>query len=318
VLLREHELYSAAQIAQRLPYKALIAELRDAFRQGIQAPLRSMYSIDVASGAQVTFGFMPAWRAGEILAAKLVTIFPDNVSQGLPTIHAQIVLCEGKTGIPLAIIDGTEVTRRRTAATSALAASYLADENAEYLVIVGTGAQAIHQALAHAQVRPIRRIGIWGRSPGKASALAESLRQKSQVFSVHVVDDLEAKVREADVISCVTGACDPVVFGEWLKPGSFLDLVGSHTPDRRECDDEAVRRSRIYVDTFAGVRAEAGDLLVPLRRSVIQDSDILGDLHALCRGEVAGRRTLDEITLFKSVGSAIEDFAAARMIVATS
>jgi alanine dehydrogenase len=312
------KIYSAAEVAQRLPYKALIAGLRDAFSQDIQAPLRSMYPINLASGSQATFGLMPAWHAGEILATKLVTIFPDNASQGLPTIHAQIVLFDGRTGIPTAVVDGTEVTRRRTAATSALAASYLANENAECLVVVGTGAQALHQALAHAAIRPIRRIGVWGRSPVNARALVEALRQHSQAFSVHVVDDLEAEAREADVISCVTGACDPVVFGEWLKPGSFLDLVGSHTPDRRECDDEAVRRSRIYVDTLAGAQAEAGDLLIPLRHGVIRQSDILGDLHALCRGEVAGRVTPHEITLFKSVGSALEDLAAARMVVAAT
>ena len=311
-------IYSAAQVAQRLPYKALIAGLRDAFSQDIQVPLRSMYPINLASGSQATFGLMPAWHAGEILATKLVTIFPDNASQGLPAIHAQIVLFDGRTGVPTAVVDGTEVTRRRTAATSALAASYLANENAERLVVVGTGAQAIHQALAHAAVRPIRRIGVWGRSPAKARAVVETLRQHSQAFSVHVVDDLEAEAREADVISCVTGVCDPVVFGKWLKPGSFLDLVGSHTPDRRECDDEAVRRSRVYVDTLAGALAEAGDLLIPLQHGVIRQSDILGDLHAFCCGEVAGRVTPHEITLFKSVGSALEDLAAARMIVAAT
>jgi alanine dehydrogenase len=309
--------YSAAQVAQRLPYEALIAGLRDAFASDIQAPLRSMYPINLASGSQVTLGLMPSWLAGEILATKLLTIFPDNVSQGLPTIHAQIVLFDGRTGIPTAVVDGTEVTRRRTAATSALAASYLANEHAEYLVVVGTGAQALHQALAHAVVRPIRRIGVWGRSPERAQAVVEALKEKSGAFSAQVVDDLEAGARQADVISCVTGACDPVVFGEWLKPGSFLDLVGSHTPDRRECDDEAVRRSRIYVDTLAGARAEAGDLLIPLRHGIIRHSDILGDLRALCRGDVAGRGTPGEITLFKSVGSALEDLTAARMVVAT-
>src|SRR5579863_8109585 len=164
-------IYSAAEVAQRLPYKALIAGLRDAFSQDIQVPLRAMYPINLASGSQATFGLMPAWHAGEILGAKLVTIFPDNASQGLPTIHAQIVLFDGRTGIPTAVVDGTEVTRRRTAATSALAASYLADIRAEYLVVVGTGEQALHQALAHVTIRPITRIGIWGRSPGKAQAL---------------------------------------------------------------------------------------------------------------------------------------------------
>jgi alanine dehydrogenase len=310
-------IYTAAQVAARLPYKGLISELRRAFSEDIQAPLRAMHPIGLTSGSQATLAVMPAWCVGESLVTKLVTIFPDNSSQGLPTIHAQIVVFNANTGIPTAVVDGTEVTRRRTAATSALAATYLAREHAEFLLVVGTGAQAIHQALAHAVVRPINRVGIWGRSPAKARSVVESLKQTTQEFSVHVVENLEAAARDADVISCATSACYPVVFGEWLKPGCFLDLVGSHTPDHRECDDEAVRRSRIYVDTLVGTRGEAGDLLLPLKRGVIQQCDVLGDLRALCRGEVIGRSTSDEITLFKSVGSALEDLAAARMVVGT-
>jgi alanine dehydrogenase len=310
-------IFSADQVAQRLPYKALIAGLRDAFAQNIHAPLRSMYRLNNEYGLQATLGLMPAWQAGEIIVTKLLTIFPDNSKHGLPTIHAQIIVFDGRTGVPTAVIDGTEVTRRRTAATSALAASYLASEKGEYLVVVRTGAQAMYQALAFAEVRPIHRIGIWGRSPRKATHLARALQKKSQSFAVHVVNDLEPEVRKADLISCVTAAREPLVFGEWLKPGAFLDLVGSHTCDNRESDDEAVRRSRIYVDTLAGAMAEAGDLLIPLREGIIRPSDILGDLHSLCRCEVAGRGTPDEITMFKSVGSAVEDLAAARMVAAT-
>lgn len=307
-------IYSAAQVARRLPYKTLICGLRDAFSQDIKAPMRSIYSIDLSSGSRATFGLMPAWHADDLLATKLLTIFPDNAGQELPTIHALIVIFDGRTGRPTAVIDGTEVTRRRTAATSALAASYLANEHAESLVIVGTGAQALHQALAHATVRPIRRIGVWGRTPGKAHTLAGAIEQQLRTVSVRAIDDLATGIREADVISCVTGASSPIVFGDWLKPGSFLDLVGSHTPDHRECDDEAVRCSRIYVDTLAGALAEAGDLLIPLRQGIICRSDILGDLGALCRGEISGRGTPLEITLFKSVGSALEDLAAARIV----
>jgi alanine dehydrogenase len=310
------QVYSTAQVAERLPYRALVEALREAFCQNIQVPLRSIYSIDLGPGTPATLGLMPAWQAGDMLAAKLLTIFPDNAARGLPTIHAQIVVFDGRTGIPTALIDGTEVTRRRTAATSALAATYLANEQSQNLLIIGTGAQATHQALAHAALRPIRRIGVWGRSVEKAHALAEILAQTSQTFSAYVVQDLEAQARQADIISCATAASDPVIFGEWLKPGAFLDLVGSHTPEHRECDDNAVRRSRLFVDTLNGAMAEAGDLLIPLRDGAIRPSNILGDLHMLCRGEVAGRVEPDEITLFKSVGSALEDLAAARLVTA--
>ena len=312
------KLYSAAQVAHSLPYPKLIEALRIAFGQNIQTPLRTMHSIDRPTGGPpATFGLMPAWLAGEVLATKLITIFPDNASQGLPTIHAQIIVFDGKTGVPTAVVDGTEVTRRRTAAASALAASYLAHRHAEELLVVGTGPQAVHQALAHATVRPIRRIAIWGRSMHKARAVADQLTHGDAQFSVDAVDDLQAAVRSADIVSCVTSASEPLVLGAWLKPGALLDLVGSHWPERRECDDEAARRSRIYVDTRSGALAEAGDVLIPLRKGVIGPSDIIGDLHSLCRGESVGRRTPEEITFFKSVGSGLEDLTAAQL-VATS
>lgn len=308
------KIYTAAETAQRLPYRTLIEALRQAFSQHIEVPARSMYSIEMASGSNATLGLMPAWQAGGAIAVKILSIFPDNTSQGLPTIHAQILLLDGMNGHPVALIDGTEVTRRRTAATSALAACFLAHERAENLLIVGTGPQALHHVLAHASVRPIRRIGVWGRSHDKAQRVVESLMHVVPTGSIGVVDDLQAAAREADVISCVTSSPNPVVFGAWLKAGAFLDLVGNHMPERRECDDEAARRSRIYVDALGGALAEAGELRIPLANGTITQSDVVGDLHALCRGEVSGRRTPEEITLFKSVGYGLEDLAAAKLV----
>ena len=255
-----------------------------------------------------------------MIATKLVTVFPDNAARQLPTIHAQIVLFDGKSGVPAAIIDGTEITRRRTAAASALASTYLAREDARELLILGTGPQAFHQALAHAAVRPIARIHVWGRSPARLAALVQSLRQhvrkdeNSHALRIEIAEDLESAARGADIISCATSAAVPLIEGRWLKPGSFLDLVGSHSAERRESDDEAVRRSNIYVDTLKGALAEAGDLLIPLKSAAIRESDIRGDLHALCRDQVGGRATRDEITLFKSVGTAVEDLAAAKLV----
>lgn len=314
------KVYLAADVAQRLPYTKLVEALRVAFRNDIQAPLRSFYEIDTPFGTRATYGLMPAWQAGEVIATKLITIFPDNAALDLPTIHAQIVLFDGKSGVPTAIIDGTEITRRRTAAASALAATYLAREDARELLVIGTGPQAFHQALAHAAVRPIMRIHVWGRSPGKAAALVQSLMRhgaksgNSSSPCIDAVEHLESVARGADIISCATSAAVPLVDGRWLKPGAFLDLVGSHSPDRRECDDEAARRSTIYVDTLKGALAEAGDILIPLKSAIVRESDIRGDLHALCRKQVSGRTTADQITLFKSVGTATEDLAAAKLV----
>ncbi len=280
--------YSAADVTLRLPYASLVEVLRGAFRADIQAPLRSFYQIDMPSGAQSTYGLMPAWQAGEVIATKLITLFPENAARDLPTIHAQIVLFDGKSGAPIAIVDGTEITRRRTAAASALAATYLARGDARELLVIGTGPQAFHQALAHAAIRPVTRIRVWGRSPAKAAALVQSLKQQvtrgehSSSPCVEAAEHLESAVRAADIISCATSAAAYVVEGVWLKAGAFLDLVGSHSPNQRECDDEAARRSSIYVDTLKGALAEAGDLIMPLKSGVISESNIRGDLHALC------------------------------------
>jgi len=269
---------------------------------------------------------MPAWQPGEAIGLKLFTLFPQNPARGLPTIHAQVLLFDGKTGVPVAVIDGTEITRRRTAAVAALAATFLAREAASRLLVVGTGAQAPHNALALAAIRPIREITIWGRSRARAEKTARDIadawprqaESHGRKVRVPVADDLESAVRAADVVSCATSSSTPLVHGAWLAPGAHLDLVGSHSPNERECDDEAVRRARVYVDTMTNAMQEAGDVLMPIRSGVVPGSHVLGDLYGLCRGDVGGRQTADDITLFKSVGSAHADLAAARMVAAAS
>lgn len=308
------QFYSAKDVARALSYEALVTKLRESFVEGAVVPPRSMLPVELPSGARALFALMPAWQEGRTLSVKLVTIFPDNPARGLPTIHAQILLFDGATGIPQALVDGTEVTRRRTAAVSALAATYLAREDARSLLLIGTGAQAPHNALALAAVRPIDRIGVWGRSVEKARAVVSALAPQTRC-KVQLVDDLEKAAREADVISCATSASTPLVQGAWLKPGAHLDLVGSHSPNARECDDEAARRAKIYVDTMAGALREAGDVLMPIRAGVIREADVIGDLRGLCRGEIEGRRSAGEITLFKSVGSGLADLAAAQLVV---
>jgi alanine dehydrogenase len=311
-------IYSAEEVARSLPYETLVDNLRDAFIGDLRVPVRWIRSLDDGEGSKGTLGMMPCWQVGELVVVKLLTIFPSNARCDLPTIHAQIVAFDGTTGTVLAVIDGTEVTRRRTAATSALAATYLARPDAAKLLVVGTGPQAIHQVLAYTRVRGIRQVMIWGRSQYKAERVVEQLRRESLPVSVHVAEGLEQASRAADIISCVTSAIEPVVEGSWLKAGAFLDLVGSHSANHRECDDDAVCRARVYVDTFDSALAEGGDILIPLRRGIIDRSHIVGDLHGLTRLQVEGRRSADEVTLFKSVGSALEDYAATRMILAVA
>ena len=210
------------------------------------------------------------------------------------------------------MLDGTALTLRRTAAASALAASYLARADSAVHLMVGTGALAPHLIAAHRAVRPIRETRIWGRDPDKAAALAASLAA-SGTAAIAVLDLAEAAAT-ADIITCATLSPEPLVRGAWLKPGAHLDLVGSYRPDMRECDDDAVRRARIFVDTDAALH-EAGDIVQPLRSGVLTRERIAGDLSGLVRGSCDGRRGADEITLFKSVGTALEDLAAAELAV---
>jgi len=303
---------TAEEIRRVLTYPALIAALDEAFRGDIHVPVRHHHTI-ARPDADATLLLMPAWnRDGErFLGCKLVTVFPANAARGTPSVYGSYFLMSGETGEPLAVMEGRELTAWRTAAASALAARHLACADASHLLMIGAGALAPHLVHAHAAVRPIRRVSLWNRTRGRADALAAGLQNG---FDVTVTTDLEAALGEADIVSCATLSAAPLVQGARLKRGVHVDLVGGFTPAMREADDEAVRRARIYVDTRAGALKEAGDIVDPIRRGIITEADVQGDLFDLCRGAVVGRKTPDEITLFKSVGTAIEDLAAAMLV----
>jgi alanine dehydrogenase len=302
----------ADAVIAALDYSALIERLREAFREGVTTPLRHHHTIPVPGAADATLLLMPAWQQGRYIGVKAATVFPSNSAHDLPSVMGLYLLLDGETGTPVAVIDGPSLTRRRTAAASALAAGYLARTDAHRLVMVGTGALAPELIEAHGVQRGLREVAVWGRSPEKAEALAARLDRPER--RVRAVTDLEAAVREADIVSCATLTREPLIRGAWLAPGCHLDLVGGFRPTMREADDEAVRRARIYVDTREGALTEAGDMTEPLARGVIAISDIRGDLFALTRGDAPGREDASEITLFKSTGTALEDFAAAVLV----
>jgi alanine dehydrogenase len=305
-------LVTAEEIDRVLTYPALVDALREAFRAEIKAPVRHHHAIGNA-----TLLLMPAWSGGNataepFLGTKIVTVFPDNGKISKPAVLGSYILMSGATGEPLALMDGTVLTRWRTACASALAASYLAREDAAHLVMVGAGALAPHLVRAHASVRPIKRVTLWNRTRGRAVQAAFGLAVGG--LEVEVSDDLEAAVRDADIISCATLSAEPLVRGKWLKKGAHVDLVGGFTPKMREADDDAVRRARVYVDTRAGATKEAGDIVQPLKSGALKKESIHGDLFGLCREEAKGRSGNMQITLFKSVGTAIEDLAAAMLV----
>src|SRR5690349_5673053 len=306
----------ADAISAALTYPALVEALREAFRADITVPVRHHHTIP-QPGRDATLLLMPAWNESgtaneRFLGCKIVTIFPDNAAAGHPSLHGRYLLMSGATGEPLALMDGRALTAWRTAAASALAASYLARADAEHLVMIGAGALAPHLVRAHAAVRPIKRVTLWNRTHGRAVSLAFGLTVTG--IEATIAEELEAAVRDADIVCCATLATEPIVRGAWLKPGTHVDLVGGFTRKMREADDEAVRRARVYVDTRAGALKEAGDIVVPLRREVIDKKQIVGDLAELCRGKAKSRTSDKQITLFKSVGTAIEDLAAAMLL----
>jgi ornithine cyclodeaminase len=296
-----------------LPFDALIAAIEAMFVTGCEVPARHVHEISVGAGESGRVLIMPAWQPGGYMGIKTVNIFPGNAARGKPALFSTYILYDGVSGEPLAQIDGNEITSRRTAAASALAARYLAREDAASLLVVGSGRVARLLPYAYREVLPIRDVQCWSRNHAAAVRLAAEL--SADGFVAHACDDLEAAVRQADVVSCATLAIAPVIRGEWLRPGSHLDLIGSFTPHMREADDACFAGARLFVDTVEALQ-KSGDLLGPMARGVFTSGDIGGTLEALCRGQAAGRRNDGERTVFKSVGTALEDLAAAVLVMA--
>lgn len=295
-----------------LGFPALIEGLRQAFRKGgIETPPAELYAIPTLQGTEGALILLAAWQPGRHVGVRLTTVFPDSAEARKPARHGSYLLFDGKTGEPVALFDGQALTARRTAAASALAATYLAQPDCERMLMIGTGALATHLIEAHASVRPIHNVLVWGRDSEKAARLAHRLDRRR--LKVAPTTDLPRAVHGAQVICCATAAQEPILKGEWLQPGVHIDLVGGRTPQMREADDETMRRARIFVDTREAAVSEAGDIAAPMATGVIAPHDIAGDLFELTRGERAGRRFHNQITLFKSVGHSLEDLAGAQI-----
>ena len=307
------KIYEAADVNEALSYPDLIEAVRATFGAPAGTPRRMVFRLDEASGSPDAFAVLPSWNA-EVMGVKAFTYLPGNAAKGRPILHSKILLFDRHTGAPLALVDGTSVTYWRTAAVAGLAADYLARRDAARLLICGTGNLAPFMALAHASVRPIEEIGVWGRRRDRAARIVERLREERPELSCAVVDDLERAAREADIISCATGAHDPIILGAWVRPGTHTDFFGNHERTGRECDSALVEKASVYVDSRVNVLNEAGELLIPMEEGRFKAEGIVAELAELCSGAVPGRRSDDEITLFKSVGTALSDLAAAHLV----
>lgn len=304
---------SAADIDQAFDYQEFLPLLKEAFCGDYQVPQRHHYEYENGVGDNTsTLLLMPAWSNGEYVGIKTVTVSPYNGQFDLPSIQGTYTLINAKNGLVDCLMDAKALTVKRTAATSALAASYLAKPEAKTLLMVGTGALAPELIQAHCIVRPIEKVLIWGRSIEKAQALIKDLSHLP--VTLEGVENLEEGVKSTDIISVATLSLEPLVFGDWLQPGQHLDLVGAYRPDMRETDDEALKRSSLYID-HPGALKETGDLAIPLAEGMIKEDDIQNELKGLCAADELARKSDQEITLFKSVGHALEDLSGALYIL---
>jgi ornithine cyclodeaminase/alanine dehydrogenase-like protein (mu-crystallin family) len=299
---------TADEVHGALALPALADAIGAALKSSALAPLRQAYALSTDD----TLLTMPAWSANG-LGVKIVTVMPGNRVLGKATVAASYLLLDRATGEPRAVIDGEALTIRRTAATSLLAARYLARADVRTVLVIGTGRLAPMMARAHCAERPIDRLLIWGRDPTASERTAREL--SAEGLPAFATSELDRALSSAGIVSCATTATRPIVQGQWLVPGMHLDLVGAFKRGMREADDAAIARCLIVVDTYAGALAEAGDVIEPIENGTITRSAIVGELAELVEGHVTGRRSESDITLFKSVGTAVADLAAAQLLL---
>lgn len=298
-------------IEETTSFPDIINLLENAFAKNTTlVPMRHHHDFpNPEKGSDSTLLLMPAWNPGTDAGVKLVTVNPENVQTDLPSIQGIYIYFDSTNGIIKAILDAKNLTAKRTAAASALASSYLSRENSSTLLMIGTGALSTNLIRAHACVRPIRKVFVWGRDFRKAQNICKQL--KNEKYSVEAIHSIKEKIETADIISCATLSKEPLILGRNLCEGQHIDLVGSFKPDMRESDDDAILKSTLFVDTMQGVLKESGDILKPIQNGLISENDIKSDFFDLCSKKKMGRESDKEITLFKSVGHALEDITAA-------
>ncbi|HZF75505.1 MAG TPA: ornithine cyclodeaminase family protein [Acetobacteraceae bacterium] len=296
----------AEEIRRLLPWDRLEAALERMFREGCEAPLRHRHAVP-GQGGEGTLLLMPAWRAGGHVGVKIVQVAPGNPARGLPAVQATYLLSDADTGVPLALLDGGELTDRRTAAASTLAGRYLARPDSRRLLVLGSGRVASALAEAWSARFPIREIAIWSPTPANAGRLAQRLAAHGLPARAVASPDPAG----FDIVSAATLSATPLVRGADVAPGTHVDLVGAFRPAMREADGALMARATVVVDTRAGAMAEAGDIVQAIEEGAIGPGHGAAELAELCRGTHPGRRSAEEVTVFKSVGWAGEDLAAA-------
>ena len=304
---------NAETVNRALAFPKLVNALEQSFASDITVPPRLHFDMaNPKAERETTLLMMPAWQAGEVAGVKIVTVAPENGSKGLPSIQGSYLLMDIDTGSMMAMMDAPALTARRTAAASALASRFLSRENSETLLMIGTGTLSSKLIEAHASVRPIKKVYVWGRNKSKAEAICQQVAHLE--VDVQAIDNIEDYIAQADIISCATLSKEPLVFGKQLQPGQHLDMVGSYRPDMREMDNDCLTGSRLFVDNFEGALRETGDMAIPLKQGVITKEQVEADLFSLSKQEFNMQRSNEDITVFKSVGHALEDLTAAKLV----
>ena len=303
------KILTAEHVHAALRYPDFIDDLRTAFAGNFTMPRRQVMALDEAGGSHDAFAMLPAWN-DEVIALKAFTYFPENPPP-YHSLYSQIMVFDRRHGQPLALVDGASVTYWRTAGVSALASRFLSRADSRTLLLLGTGNLAPFLIRAHASVRPLTQVLIWGRNPAKAAKLVAVMERSFPQIAFEVAGDLQRSCSKADIIVAATGSSEILVHGAWVRDGTHADFLGNHHATGRECDTEMITRASVYLDTRANCFNEAGEILIPIRDGDFSKEAVIGELSELCRGAVNGRRNDQEITLFKSVGCALGDLCGA-------
>jgi ornithine cyclodeaminase len=304
------QFFDQAAVAQALPYPALIEALAAGLQQPIESPARSVYTPNGDNSAVL---IMPAWKPQDIMGVKLVSIWPGNSAKGKSAVSAVYVLISCEDGNPVAVLDGTELTLRRTAAAAALAARILARKNSQTLAILGTGSLSAPMAVAHASVMDFKTILVWGRDGKKAQAVVDSLAL--QGISAHASSDLQATLAQADVVAAASTATEPFIRSDWVQPGTHLGLIGAFTPSMAEAEPALMQRAQVFADSREAILQKGGEVLQAIQQGLIAASAIQAELAEIAaQPQKAWRSSDDAITVFKSVGFASLDLIAAEMV----
>ena len=306
----------ADKILNSLSFATMVDELASMHREPTGLVDEMLMESTDEAGNLSHFFIRTGWQPEKAVGAKVITVFPrNNQTREWPSIQAVYVLFEGKNGSPIACLDGTALTYIKTATDSALGSKLLSRENTRSMLMIGAGKMAPHLVSAHCEIRPsIERVQIWNRTPDKAEALCAELAARFTQIEFSAITDVEAGVREADLICSAIGRKQPIIEGAWLKPGAHVDLIGAYTPDMREADDAVLQRGRLFVDARATTIKHIGELMIPLASGAIEESDVLAEFTELCQGQHPGRESDDEITVFKNGGGGHLDLMCARIL----